>query len=176
MHAQIFADHLARRRLVIDHHDVRIAHVVGNVIVNAVPTPLEGADAEIVPSCRSTIRLTIDRPRPVELSSPVGFAERRWNRPNNRDTSSGDNPGPSSTTLMQVAPEAPVADISILPDSRVYLIALLTRLSIASRMWSASQGTMRRAGTATAIVCPLCVALGWFASATDRTIAAISTG
>ena len=39
------------------------------------------------------MRLTIERPSPVELSPPVGLAESRWKRPNSREMSSCERPG-----------------------------------------------------------------------------------
>ena len=50
------------------------------------------------------MRLTIDRPRPVEGSPPVGRAERRWKRSNSRAMSSGASPGPWSATRITVRP------------------------------------------------------------------------
>ena len=58
--------------------------------------------ADTLPPCMSMIRLTIDRPSPVELSPPVGFADSRWKRPNRRSMSSGESPAPSSLTRMTV--------------------------------------------------------------------------
>ena len=58
------------------------------------PFPGPALSTVIWPPCRSTIRLTIDRPRPVELSPAVGLADKRWKRPNSREISSGESPAP----------------------------------------------------------------------------------
>src|SRR5215831_6655109 len=77
MHPQVVADHVAGCRFVVHHHDMPGAvHVAGIAILNVVP---EGpvVSATTVPPCKSTIRFTIDNPRPVEVSPPVGLADRR---------------------------------------------------------------------------------------------------
>ena len=56
----------------------------------------------------------------------------------------------------------------------LYLMALLTRLSIASRMRSASHIVVSWFGAATVMACCLFTASGWLASATSRTKAARS--
>ena len=79
VHAQIVADHLAGRQFVVDDDDVRLclAHVPGNVIMNVAPCPGPALSTVICPPCRSTIRLTIERPRPVDVSPAVGLADSR---------------------------------------------------------------------------------------------------
>src|SRR5262249_31035690 len=75
VHGQIVPDHFARGLLVIHHDDVlRLGHVTGNTILNVAPFPGPALSTVICPPCRSTIRLTIERPRPVEVSPAVGFA------------------------------------------------------------------------------------------------------
>src|SRR6516162_2417643 len=140
VHAQIVPDHFARGLLVIHHDDVlRLGHVTGNTILNVAPFPGPALSTVICPACRSTIRLTIERPRPVEVSPAVGFAESRWKRPNNREMSSGDRPAPWSLTCTSIPPSSCATKRSMAPPIGLYLTALLTRLSIASRMRSASQ-------------------------------------
>jgi len=51
--------------------------VAGNVTVKVDPCPGPALSAVISPPCMSMMRLTIDRPRPVELSPAVGLAESR---------------------------------------------------------------------------------------------------
>src|SRR6266516_3539491 len=139
MHAQIVSDHFAGGLFVVHHDDVlRWGHVTGNVILNVAPFPGPALSTSIRPPCRSTIRLTIERPRPVEVSPAVGFAERRWKRPNSREMSSGDRPAPWSLTCTSIPPSSCVTKRSMAPPIGLYLTALLTRLSIASRMRSAS--------------------------------------
>ncbi len=59
--------------------------------------PLSSCDmSEIVPFIFSVRVLTIDKPRPVEFSPPVGTALRRLNFVNNFVLSSSVKPGPSS--------------------------------------------------------------------------------
>src|SRR6516225_2251673 len=140
VHAQIVPHHVARGLLVIHHDDVlRLGHVTGNTILNVAPFPGPALSTVICPPCRSTIRLTIERPRPVEVSPAVGFAESRWKRPNNREMSSGDRPAPWSLTCTSIPPSSCATKRSMAPPIGLYLTALLTRLSIASRMRSASQ-------------------------------------
>src|SRR5206468_12930511 len=139
VHAQIVPDHLARRLFVIHYDDVlRLSHVTGNIILNVAPFPGPALSTAIRPLCRSTIRLTIDRPSPVDVSPAVGFAESRWKRPNSREISSGERPAPWSLTCTIIPPSSCVTKRSMAPPSGLYLTALLTRLSIASRMRSAS--------------------------------------
>src|SRR5258708_12502646 len=100
MHLHVIADHLAGRGLIIDNDDMLILghdiSVAGNVTVKVEPCPGPALLAVTWPPCMSMMRLTIDRPSPVELSPAVGFAESRWKRPNNRPRSSGDRPAPWS--------------------------------------------------------------------------------
>ena len=63
-----------------------------------------------------------------------------------------------------------------MPPIGLYLMALLTRLSIASRIRSASHMVTKFGGADTVMVCCLLAADGWLASATSLTSAAISTG
>src|SRR5204863_2935974 len=106
MHLEIIADHFAGRRLVVDDDDVRVlghdSSVAGNVTVNVDPCPGPALSAVTWPPCMSMMRLTIDKPSPVELSPAVGFADSRWKRPNNRPRSSGDRPAPWSAMRMMV--------------------------------------------------------------------------
>src|SRR6201988_5541945 len=106
MHLEVIADHLAGRRLVIDDIDVlALAHdssVAGRTMVKVEPLLGPALSAVTSPPCMSMMRLTMERPRPVELSPAVGLAESRWNRPNSRPRSSGDSPAPSSATRMTV--------------------------------------------------------------------------
>src|SRR3979411_781563 len=64
----------------------------------------------------------------------------------------------------------------ILPPIGLYLMALLMRLSIASRIRSASHIATEFGSADTMMVCCLLVAKGWLASATSLTRPAISTG
>src|SRR5690606_27529900 len=90
-------DHLAGGGFVVDNGNVGVlAHGVGSLIVNVDPCPGPALSAASSPPCISMIFLTMERPSPVELSPPVGLADRRWKRPNSRLISSGDSPGPSS--------------------------------------------------------------------------------
>src|SRR5579883_2144875 len=180
VHLEIVADHLARRRLVIDNDDVlALAHdisVAGRVMVKVDPLPGPSLLAFTSPPCMSMIRFTIESPRPVELSPAVGLAESRWNRPNSRPRSSGDRPAPSSVTRMTVWLSSWLTTMAILPPIGLYLMALLTRLSIASRMRSVSHMVTTLGGADTVMVCCLLSAEGWLASITSLTRAAISTG
>src|SRR6185295_3250749 len=91
---EILPHHFARGRLVVDDDDVRdLGHAAsrraGSATVKVVPRPPPGLSAVTCPPCNSTIRLTMESPSPVELSPAVGFADRRWKRPNSRVMSSG---------------------------------------------------------------------------------------
>ncbi len=126
--------------------------------------PGPGLSAVIWPPCSSTMRLTMDRPRPVELSPAVGLADRRWKRPNRRDMSSGDRPGPLSRHRDQrVVAVCARPRCSMRPPIGEYLMALLTRLSIASRRRSGSPLTVRRPAPSIAMRCSLAcrAAAGW---------------
>src|SRR5437868_8123398 len=126
MHLEIIADHFAGRRLVVDDDDVRVlghdSSVAGNVTVNVDPCPGPALSAMTWPPCMSMMRLTIDRPSPVELSPAVGFADSRWKRPNSRLRSSGDSPAPSSVMRMTVLSPSCVTTTEILPPIGEYLI------------------------------------------------------
>ena len=74
----------------------------GNVILNVAPCPGPALSTVIRPPCRSTMRLTIERPSPVEVSPAVGLAESRWKRPNSREISSGERPAPWSLTWTTI--------------------------------------------------------------------------
>src|SRR5882757_10028788 len=180
VHFEIVADHLARRRLVIDDDDVlTLAHdvsVAGRTMVKVDPWPGPSLLAVTSPPCMSIIRLTMDKPSPVELSPAVGLADRRWKRPNSRPRSSGERPAPSSTTRMTVLSSSWVTTTEIRPPIGLYLMALETRLSIASRMRSVSHIVTMFEGADTVIDCCLLTASGWLASATSLTNAAMSTG
>src|SRR3954452_20630045 len=180
VHLEVIADHLAGRWLVIDNEDVRVlGHVVsveGSVTVNVDPCPGPALSAVTWPPCMSMMRLTIDRPRPVELSPAVGLAESRWKRPNSRPRSSGDRPAPSSVIRMTVLCPSWVTATPILPPIGEYLMALLTRLSIASRIRSTSHMVTKFGGAETLMVCCLLTADGKLASVTSATRAATSTG
>src|SRR6202035_2487141 len=180
VHLEVVADHLARRRLVVDNDNMRaLAHgvsVAGNMTVNVEPCPGPALSAVTWPPCMSIMRLTIDRPSPVELSPAVGLAESRWKRPNRRPRSSGDRPAPSSAMRITVLLPSWFTSTPILPPIGEYLMALLTRLSIASRIRSASHMVTKFGGADTAMVCCLLAAKGWLASATSLTRPAISTG
>src|SRR5262249_59296102 len=106
VHFEVVADHLAGRRLVIDDEDVlALAHdssAAGSTMVKVEPLLGPSLSAVTSPPCMSMMRLTMERPRPVELSPAVGLAERRWKRPNSRPRSSGDSPAPWSGTRMTV--------------------------------------------------------------------------
>src|ERR1700753_2453983 len=99
MHLEIVADHLACRRLVIDDDDMlALAHdisVAGRTMVKVDPLLGPALVAVTSPPCISMMRLTIESPRPVELSPAVGLADSRWNRPNKRPRSRGYRPAPS---------------------------------------------------------------------------------
>ncbi len=56
--------------------------LTGNFTVNLAPFP-GSLSHQTWPFMDSTMRLTIDKPRPVELSPPVGLALKRANFPNN---------------------------------------------------------------------------------------------
>src|SRR5450631_4469633 len=180
VHLEILADHLARRRLVVDNDDVgALGHeisVAGKMTVKVEPCPGPWLFAVTWPPCMSMMRLTIESPRPVELSPAVGFADSRWKRPNNRPRSSGDSPAPSSAMRMMVVFCSCVTTTAILPPIGLYLMALLMRLSIASRIRSASHIVTKFGGADTVMVCCLFTAKGWLASATSLTRPAISTG
>src|SRR3954469_11596430 len=164
VHLEVIADHLAGRRLVVDDDDVRaLGHVVsvaGSVTVNVDPCPGPALSAVTWPPCMSIIRLTIESPRPVELSPAVGLAESRWNRPNSRPRSSGDRPAPWSVMRMTVLLSPWLTSTVILPPIGLYLMALLKRLSIASRIRSASHMVTKFGGADTAMVCCLLTAKG----------------
>src|SRR6185369_938039 len=106
VHLEVIADHFAGGRLVVDDDDMRVLghdiSVAGRMTVKVEPWPGPSLSAVTSPPCMSMIRLTMDRPRPVELSPAVGFADSRWKRPNRRPRSSGDSPAPSSVTWMSV--------------------------------------------------------------------------
>src|ERR1019366_3532299 len=178
VHLEVLADHLAGRRLVVDNDDVRtLAHdisVAGNVTVKVDPCPGPPLSAVTWPPCMSIMRLTIESPSPVELSPAVGFAESRWKRPNSRPRSSGDRPGPSSAMRMTVLSCSWFTSTVILPPIGLYLMALLTRLSIASRIRSASHMVTKFGGADTVMACCLLAAKGWLASTTSLTRPAIS--
>src|SRR6202048_2303328 len=164
VHLEVFADHLAGRRLVIDNDDVlALGHdiaVAGNVMLKVDPCPGPLLSAVPSPPCMSMMRLTIERPRPVELSPAVGLAERRWKRPNKRPRSSGDSPAPSSATRITVSSCSWLPTTVILPPIGEYLMALLTRLSIASRIRSVSHIVTKFGGAETVMVCCLLAANG----------------
>ena len=82
VHTQIVGHHVARRCLVVDHDDVlalahRDAATTGRLMMKAAPRPGPALSTSMWPPCNSTMRLTIESPSPVELSPPVGLAERR---------------------------------------------------------------------------------------------------
>src|SRR5262249_39662745 len=144
MQAQVVTDHLARWRFVVDYDDMlgagaHDAVAICSRMMKVAPRPGPSLSALTLPPCSSTMRLTIDRPSPVELSPPVGLAVRRWKRPNRRAMSSCERPGPSSLTRIAMPPSSTLIDNSVRPPTGVYLIALLTRLSTASRIRSGSQ-------------------------------------
>src|SRR4029079_14470412 len=175
LHLQIFADHLARRRFVIDHDDVTARrHAAGNLIVKVVPGPAPLLSAMTEPPCRLTMRLTMERPRPVELSPAVGLADSRWKRPNSRDRSSGERPGPWSAMEMATSFCCGVTETRIVESRGLYLIALLIRLSIASRMRSASQVAGTCLGPENSTVWFFLAALGWLAAHCSAARAAMS--
>src|SRR6267154_1460649 len=180
VHLQIIADHLAGRRLVIDDDDVlALGHdisVAGKMTVKVDPCPGPELLAVTWPPCMSMMRLTMESPRPVELSPAVGLADSRWKRPNNRPRSSGDSPAPSSVIRIMVLFCSRLTATAILPPIGLYLMALRTRLSIASRIRSASHMVTKFGGADTVMACCLFVASGWLASATSLTRPAISTG
>src|SRR6266480_7398084 len=157
MHLEIIAEHLAGGRLVVDDDDVRVlghdASVAGNVTVKVEPCPGPGLCAVTWPPCMSMMRLTIDKPSPVELSPAVGFADSRWKRPNNRPRSSGDRPAPWSVMRMMLLFFSRLTTTAILPPIGLYLMALLTRLSIASRIRSASHMVTKFGSADTVMVC-----------------------
>ena len=164
MHLQVIADHLAGRRLVVDNdnmlglgHDISVA---GKITVKVEPCPGPGLLAFTWPPCMSMMRLTIDRPSPVELSPAVGLADSRWKRPNRRPRSSGLKPAPSSTTRMMVLLPSCVTITAILPPIGLYLMALLIKLSIASRIRSASHMVTKFGGADTVMACCLFAASG----------------
>src|SRR5712692_2781072 len=169
VHLEIIADHLAGRRLVIHDDDVlALGHdisVAGKMTVKVDPCPGPALSAVTWPPCMSIMRLTIESPRPVELSPAVGLAESRWKRPNNRPRSSGESPAPWSVMRMIVLFCARLTTTAILPPIGLYLMALLTRLSIASRIRSASHMVTKFGGADTVMACCLLTARGWLASA-----------
>src|SRR6202030_1858182 len=179
VHLEVIADHLAGRRLVVDNGDMlTLAHdisVAGNVTVNVEPCPGPALSAVTSPPCMSIMRLTIDKPSPVELSPAVGFAESRWKRPNNRPISSGERPAPSSAMRIRVLFCAWSTSTAILPPIGLYLMALLMRLSIASRIRSASHMVTKFGGADTVMICCLFAAKGWLAAATSLTRPAMAT-
>src|SRR6185437_1017944 len=164
MHLEIIADHLPGRRLVIDDEDVlALAHdisVAGSTMVKVEPLLGPALSAVTSPPCMSMMRLTMDSPSPVELSPAVGLAESRWKRPNRRPRSSGDSPAPWSATRMMVLSSSCLTVTEILPPIGLYLMALETRLSIASRMRSVSHMVTMFGGANTAMACCLLTASG----------------
>src|SRR5829696_8318855 len=179
---EVVADHVPGGGLVVDDEDVRRnAHgstqrSVGSRISKTAPLPWPSLAASIVPPWSSTMRLAIDRPSPVEVSPPVGRAERRWKRPNRRDMSSRLRPGPLSLTRIEAWPRLRATATSMAAPFGLYLIALLIRLSIASasRSWSPSSETS--GALPTLIVCSLRSASVRFAPATSATSAPRSIG
>ena len=159
-----------RRRRYVDSDVIRACCAsTGNAIVNVVPLPAPWLWAVMWPPCNSTMRLTIDKPSPVELSPAVGLADRRWKRPNRRDMSSGERPGPLSDTWISTSSPSWRAEISIRPPIGEYLMALLTRLSIASRRRSGSPLTRRSSGASIATTCAFFSISGRLVSTTSRT-------
>jgi hypothetical protein len=78
VHAQIVAHHIARGLLVVDDHDVlHLAHATGKLMLKVAPLPGPALSTVIRPPCKSTMRLAIDSPSPVEVSPAVGLAESR---------------------------------------------------------------------------------------------------
>ena len=128
------------------------------------------------PLCSSAIRLTIDNPRPVELSPAVGFADRRWNRPNSRVVSSGESPGPRSRIAQTASPASRSTVTSMRSLVGLYLMALPTRLSIASRRRSWSALSLREPSPERTIFCSLRSASGRLEATTSATRAAKSMG
>src|SRR5215203_5964909 len=193
---EVVADHVAGGGLVVDDEDVRRnAHgstqrSVGSRISNTAPLPWPSLTASIVPPWSSTMRLAIDRPSPVEVSPPVGRAERRWKRPNRRDMSSRLRPGPLSLTRIEAWPRLRATATSMAAPFGLSLIVCSLRSasvrfapatsatsaprSIGSlRIWMSSASLIASAIRVSTIsvrrfaesrICPICAAAASFAS------------
>src|SRR5829696_1020258 len=168
---EVVADHVPGGGLVVDDEDARRnAHgstqrSVGSRISKTAPLPWPSLAASIVPPWSSTMRLAIDRPSPVEVSPPVGRAERRWKRPNRRDMSSRLRPGPLSLTRIEAWPRLRATATSMAAPFGLYLIALLIRLSSASLIASAIRvSTISVRRFAESRIWPICAAAASFAS------------
>ena len=72
----------------------------GRSMQNVAPWPWM-LSTQTLPWWLSTTRRTIERPRPVLDSLPVGLAERTWNGPKTRAMSCWVRPGPWSLTLIE---------------------------------------------------------------------------
>ena len=100
-------------------------------MANVLPRPTS-LSTSTRPPCSSVSCLTIANPSPVESSPPVGRAERRWKRLKSRLRSSSVRPGPSSRTSKRTLSASRCTVTRMGLCSGENLMALLTRLSIAS--------------------------------------------
>ena len=80
-----------------------LSRAAGSVTVNVLPAP-SSESTWMAPPCRSTIRLTIARPRPVPgCRTASGLVERK-NSSNRRSWSAAEIPRPSSATSIRTRP------------------------------------------------------------------------
>ena len=158
VHLQIVADHLAGGRLVIDDNDVLALAHASRIFSLASFGGCRQRDGEgralarsgaVRPSpCRHAYQQSVSR---STARGPSSFRHRSaWQkaaengRKDGRDPpATGPGPGRARGSGRSRHPRRP--SISILPPIGLYLIALLTRLSIASRIRSPSHMTCARA-------------------------------
>src|SRR5262249_51342509 len=103
-------------------------HAGGSSTMNVAPLP-NSLSHQTRPPIASTIFFTIDKPRPVECSPPVGFALSRADFPKSFFGSSALRPGPSSRTSQRVAPDSFFKRTEMVLPGGEYFTALETRFS-----------------------------------------------
>src|SRR5262249_23479178 len=131
---QQIAEDMPIVQLIFDHQDALFRHgaacfatMIGRVNEKVDPRP--GFDStQIRPPCISTIRLAIDRPRPVPPLVLVDELSACWNSTKILAWSAAAMPGPVSCTATVNEPSAAEALTATSPAS-VNLMALPTKLS-----------------------------------------------